>query len=37
MKVIPETRCVAIFDIYVLIMHVIPEFVQIKHTYTRGQ
>jgi hypothetical protein len=37
MKVIPETRCVPIFDIYVLIMHAIPKFVQIKHNYTCGQ
>jgi hypothetical protein len=37
MKVIPETRCVPKFDIYVLIMHAIPKFVQIKHKYTCGQ
>jgi hypothetical protein len=37
MKVIPETRCVPKFDIYVLIMHAMPKFVQIKHTYTCGQ
>ena len=37
MKVIPETRCASQFDIYVLIMHVISKFVQIKHKYTCGQ
>ena len=37
MKVIPETRCVPKFDIYVLIMHAIPKFVQIKHKYTCRQ
>ena len=37
MKGITETRCVPKFDIYVLIMHVIPKFVQIKHKYTCGQ
>ena len=37
MKVIPETRCVPKFDIYVLIIHVIPNFAQIKHTFIRGQ
>jgi hypothetical protein len=34
MKVIPETRCVSKFHIYVLVMHAIPTFVQIKHKYT---
>jgi hypothetical protein len=37
MKVIPETRCVPKFDIYVLIMHAISKFAQIKHKYTCGQ
>jgi hypothetical protein len=37
MKVIPETRCVPKFDIYVLIMHAIPKVVQIKHKYTCRQ
>ena len=37
MKVIPETRCVSKFHIYVLVMHVMPTFVQIKHKYTCRQ
>jgi len=37
MKVIPVTRCVPKFDIFVLIMHAIPKFVQIEHKYTCGQ
>ena len=37
MKVITETRCVPKFDIYVLIMHAMPKFVQIKHKYTCRQ
>jgi len=37
MKAIPETRYVPKFDIYVLIMHAIPKYVQIKNKYTRGQ